>query len=289
MPSETILSALIGRIGVPVERRVAILGGERTSYLEAGSGDPVVLLHGGDAGAGGIRWLPVIGPLSRHFRVLAPDMPGYGESAKPRAAYDRPYFAQWLKLFMAEMGITPARLVAHSLGGAVALQYALEAPGAVRRLVLVNAAGLGQSSAKVSLPLMLRMMWNNLLPTPAASEWFLSHEVLFDPCRVGEELLEIEAYGRAVITGSGGRRVFWRGRGRAIKPFTMEQLGKITPRTLIIWGAKDRNFPLSAAQAAARVMPDAGLHVIEKAKHLCYYDEPEEFQRVLMGYLTGGS
>jgi pimeloyl-ACP methyl ester carboxylesterase len=131
------------------------------------------------------------------------------------------------------------------------------------------------------------MMWNNLFPTPEGSKWFLKNQVVYDPGIITQELLDIEQYGRAVLRAAGGRRVFWLGRGRAIKPFMAEELRMITRPTLIIWGAEDDNFPLAAAEAAARVMPDAHLHVILKAKHLCYYDQPEEFSQVLVSYLTG--
>jgi len=285
--SEIILAKLLKRIDAPVSCKAAIVNGVKTSYLEAGSGQPVILIHGGDSGVGGIRWLPVIGPLSRHFNVIAPDMPGYGESDKPSASYDRKYFSQWLNCFVNVVNLSNIRIIAHSLGGAVALQYALEKPSRIKQLVLVNSAGLGKASQKVSLHLMFRMMWNNLFPTPRGSEWFLRNQVLYDPTMINQELLELEEYGRAVVMMPGGKKVFWLGRGRAIKPFQMEFLKRVLPSTLIIWGAEDTNFPLSAAQAAAKIMPNAHLHVIKKAKHLCYYDQTEEFNKVLISYLLG--
>ena len=286
MTPEILASQLIGRIGIPVQRRTVAVGGVWTAYIEAGVGDPVLLLHGGDAGVGGIRWLPVIGPLSRGFRVIVPDMPGYGASAKPWASYDREYFSWWLRLFLAEMELDPIRLVAHSLGGAVALQCALEAPEKIGQLVLVNAAGLGPSSQKVSLQLMVRMMWGNLLPTAEGSRWFLSHQVLYDPRHISQELLDIEEYGRSVIRASGGKRVFWLGRGKAIEPFAIDQLSRVMCPTVIIWGADDQNFPLSAAEEATRVIPHAQLRVIPKAKHTCFADRPEEFNSILIQCLS---
>ena len=92
-----LLQKVLRQIGVPIER-LSVQGAHiKTNYLSAGVGKPVILLHGGDAGAGGIRWYPVIGPLSACFRVIVPDVVGYGESDKPFASYDRSFFSAWLK------------------------------------------------------------------------------------------------------------------------------------------------------------------------------------------------
>jgi len=272
--SEMLLERLTNRIRVPVRRKTVMAGGIKTAYLDAGKGQPVILVHGGDAGIGGIRWIPVIGPLSKHFNVIAPDMPGYGESDKPFASYDRYYFSQWLDDFINTLGFSSVRIVAHSLGGSAALQYTIEKANIVKQLVLVNSAGLGKSSTKVPLHIILRMIWNNLFPSPKGSEWFLKNLVLYDPEMLSQELLELEEYGRVVLLKPGGKRVFWLGRGR-----------KVLSPTLIIWGAEDPNFPLDGAQEAAKEIPNARLHIISKARHLCYYDQPREFNEVLIDYL----
>ncbi|WP_417887530.1 alpha/beta fold hydrolase [Zunongwangia sp.] len=112
----------------------------------AGNGYPVILLHG--TGAGSVTWYPSISILSKYFQVIAPDIVGYGESDKPNnVPYNRPYFAKWLKGFMEKLKISKANLVGFSQGGAIALQFVMDNPNMVNKLVLVNAAGLG---AKVS-------------------------------------------------------------------------------------------------------------------------------------------
>ena len=101
--------ALIDKIEVPVEQKEVTAGAVKTAYLSAGAGLPVVCLHG--AGAGAVTWYPSIAALAGHFHVIAPDIVDYGESDKPNAAYDRPYFAAWLRDFLSALEISKAHIV----------------------------------------------------------------------------------------------------------------------------------------------------------------------------------
>jgi len=94
---------LIDKIGIPVEQGDVYVGSVKTAYLSAGSGQPAVLVHG--AGAGAVTWYKTIASLAESFRVFVPDVVGYGESDKPKAPYDRPYFATWLRGFFGALGI----------------------------------------------------------------------------------------------------------------------------------------------------------------------------------------
>ena len=95
---------LINKIEGLVEQREATIGTIKTTYLLCGNGEPVIFLHG--AGAGAVTWYPSIHTISKNFQVLAPDIVGYGESDKPDAPYNRPYFSKWLKDFLKELKIS---------------------------------------------------------------------------------------------------------------------------------------------------------------------------------------
>src|SRR5438094_40669 len=115
---------LIDKIEGLVEQREVTVGNVETSYLSAGNGKPAIFLHG--AGAGAVTWYPSIGNIARGLQVIAPDIVGYGESGKPDAPYDRPYFSKWLKNFLNELNIPKAHIVGLSQGGAIALQFAID-------------------------------------------------------------------------------------------------------------------------------------------------------------------
>jgi len=270
------LESLTKRIGVPVEKGNISAGAIKTAYIAAGNGQPVVLIHG--AVAGGITWYGVIGPLSHHWRVIVPDVVGYGESDKPSAAYDRPYFAAWLRAFLDALDLPKVSLVGSSQGGAIALQFALENPDRVDRLVLADSAGLGK---EISLGGILGLMWGNTIPSKVAGWWF-NRYLVYDPRSIDAVWAE---YKLEVCRMPGGKRVFWQGRGKAVAPIPVEQLRQVIHPTLIIWGKEERFFPLSQAEAAQRVLPRAQLRVIPKAGHIAFFDQPEAFCDLIIRFL----
>jgi len=273
----TALQHVIDRIGVPVERKTISAGMIKTAYLETGSGDTVLLLHG--VSSAGITWYPVIGPLSAHFHVIAPDIVGYGESDKPPADYDAPYYCAWLTAFLDAVGVQEAHVVGHSKGGALSLRFALDSPARVKSLVLVDSAGLGVGSG-ASFSALLAMLCYNLFPSRTTGLW-VTRQVMHDPQNLDPALGE---YIDGVIKSPGGRRALLR--GRAHTRISPEQLAQISQPTLIIWGDDDRLIPVAQAEAAAKALPHAQLHVIREAGHSPFFDQPQQFNDALLRFLN---
>jgi pimeloyl-ACP methyl ester carboxylesterase len=117
------------------------LRGERVAYRESGSGEVVMLIHG-MAGSSD-TWQAVVPELARHYRVVAPDLLGHGESAKPRTDYSLGAFAAGLRDLLDELGISRATIVGHSLGGGVAMQFLYQHPEYCQRLILVSSGDWG--------------------------------------------------------------------------------------------------------------------------------------------------
>ncbi len=271
------LQKLIDKIGVPVERGTVQAGAVSTAYLAAGQGAPLVLLHG--ASSSGISWYPVIGALAARFRVWLPDMVGHGESDRPDAPYDRSYYSSWLAGFFDAVGLDRAHVVGHSLGGAVALQFALEHPERVRRLVLVDAAALGRG---VPVRVALAFLRSALLPSREAGER-LGRLAVYDPRKLDPFF---EEYGSRMRAMPRPGRAFWRG-GRTIAVVPTEELQQLKPPTLIVWGREDLFLPVSHGERAAQAIPDARLHVIPEAGHVSFLDQPQAFCEALLGFLAG--
>jgi 2-hydroxy-6-oxo-6-(2'-aminophenyl)hexa-2,4-dienoate hydrolase len=128
------------------ESRFVDAGGIRTHYLEAGAGPPLVLIHGGGAGADSYgNWRDCIPIFAANFRVIAPDMIGFGKTDKPAPAgyaYDQPGRNAHMIAFLDALGLSNALLVGNSMGGATAIGVTLERPDLVVRLVLMGSAGL---------------------------------------------------------------------------------------------------------------------------------------------------
>ncbi|MDP8970025.1 MAG: alpha/beta hydrolase, partial [Actinomycetota bacterium] len=127
--------------GLPVEQRQLDIDGTATSVLEGGQGSPFVLLHGGIQ-AGGVVWWRVVRQLAGRHRLVIPDLPGLGDS-EPLARLDAASVAAWLAALVQRTCIEPPTLVAHSAPGGLAARFAADHSGLLRRLVLVDAAGLG--------------------------------------------------------------------------------------------------------------------------------------------------
>lgn len=121
------------------------LHGNRLAYQDEGQGDAILLLHG--MAGSSQTWRSVIRPLSRKYRVIAPDLLGHGSSAKPRSDYSLGAFAVLLRDLLDELGVARATVVGHSLGGGVAMQFVYQHPDYCERLVLIGSGGLGPDRA----------------------------------------------------------------------------------------------------------------------------------------------
>jgi 4,5:9,10-diseco-3-hydroxy-5,9,17-trioxoandrosta-1(10),2-diene-4-oate hydrolase len=218
MKGPTARQKLTDRVSVPLQQETLFAGTIKTTYLSAGIGVPVVLLHG--AGEGAVGWYPVIGPLSAHFRVIAPDIVGYGESDKPSAPYDRPYFSAWLGEFLDALHLQKINLIGTSQGGAISIQFALDNPERIDKLVLVDSAALGGKG--IAIGALVGLLWQNTFPSRAASRW-LRRYCVYDKENIDEALAD---YKNEVCRKAGGKRAFWQGRGRTVAPVPLEQLAQ---------------------------------------------------------------
>ena len=125
-----------------IELRETVLHGHRVAYRCAGSGPPVVLVHGITSTSA--TWERVMPYLAERYTVIAPDLLGHGESAKPRGDYSLGAYASGVRDLLVSLGHERATFVGHSLGGGVTMQLAYQFPERCERLVLVDSGGLGR-------------------------------------------------------------------------------------------------------------------------------------------------
>ena len=278
METATLRKRLITFGGLTVEQRTVIAGNIKTFYLSAGTGEPLVLLHG--AGGGAVLWGPVIDLLSKHFHVIAPDVVGYGESDKPDAPYDKKYFSAWFRSFCDSLNMGKINLLGNSQGGAIAMQFTLDNPGRVKKLILVGSAGFGGWG--ISPGAMFKMAAANIFPTRRTVQKIVNHLVHKTDNFPGDDGI---AYLLEVIRSSGGKLPFVNGKGRAVVPFSSDKLRQITNSALIIWGAKDRILPVSHGKKGHEKIPNAQLRIIPDAGHTPFIDLPEEFKDIILNFI----
>jgi pimeloyl-ACP methyl ester carboxylesterase len=271
-----------------------MLQSHRVSYRVAG--DPtlpvLVLVHG--ITSSGATWAPIIPALAHHYHVLAPDLLGHGDSDKPRGDYSMAAFTGVLHDLLDHLGHQQVTIVGHSLGGAVAMQFAHQFPQHCHRLVLVCSGGLGRELSwalrAATLPGMeylLPLIANTHVRTVGVAAARLLHRL---SVRARPSVVEI-ARGYASLADSPARSAFVHALRSVVEPGgqrvnATDPHHQAHPRpTLIVWGARDTVIPLLHAHQAHTAIPGSVLEVFEQSEHFPHMDEPLRFTRVLRQFL----
>ncbi|MGW5657979.1 alpha/beta fold hydrolase [Streptomyces humi] len=283
--------------GLPVMQETTYdVGGTQIFVAEAGDGPPVLLLHGGGPGASGVsNYTRNIVELAKEYRVIVPDLPGYGRSTK---GVDRAdpfgHLAGRIRGLLDRLALDRAHLVGNSYGGACALRLALDTPDRVDRMVLMGPGGVGTTRALPTRGL------NSLLgyysgdgPSRLKLEKFIRHHLVFNAAGVPESVID-ERY-RASIdpevvaapplrrpAGPGALRALWR------TDFTRDpRLRRLPVPTLVLWGAEDRVNRPSGARLLADRMPDCDLYLVANTGHWVQFERAGLFNRLCADFLAG--
>jgi pimeloyl-ACP methyl ester carboxylesterase len=265
--------------------------GRTVSYLEAGEGPLLLLVHGM---AGTARnWDAVIEPLALHNTVVAPDFPGHGESAPGGGDYSLGSLASGLRDLMIALGHERATLVGHSLGGGVALQFTYQFPELVERLVLVSSGGLGPEVGAIlraaALPGADLFIRSTAAPGSAVVGR-LSGALGKIGLRPNADLAEV---GRAYssLADADRRKAFLSTLhavvdtdGQRVAALDRLYLAENLP-ILIVWGERDPIIPVGHGRAAHAQLPGSRLEVFPDAGHVPMLESPGRFAAVLQRFL----
>jgi len=265
----------------------------RLATFEAGRPDglPVVLLHGVGHWTQA-AWSPLMRALADDYRLLAFDLPGFGDSDKPDAVYDLAFFTNALRSFVAERGLRRFALVGNSLGGLIAAQFAGESPDGVAALGLIAPAGFLPTAGLLWLAYGLAPLIEFFpLTTP---RWLVRRTVdlaMYDPASVSEETHE-----RAYLLAQDPlvRRAFGRVYGAARATlFARDALRAGFARyggpVLVCWGRHDNFLPIAGLRVARSTYPRAHVTVVEHGGHLPQVEEPATVADALRAiYPPGG-
>jgi pimeloyl-ACP methyl ester carboxylesterase len=258
-------------------------------YSDTGEGQPLVLLHGVGLDARHISWKHAIPHLADDHRVIAPDLPGHGDSDKPNIRYTTDYYVDVVSELVTELDLDRPSVAGISMGGAIALGYALEAE--VERLALIDSYGLGadagwrpMASVALRMPVVDQFVWNTMGVNEGtvrdtlrgymtnASEEFVRevHEVLQDDA-CGRTL---RRWQRSEFGAFGFRTCY------------LDDLSDLGVPTLLVHGNDDTLLPTSWSERAHDRLPDSRLHVFEDCGHWPPRERPATFNRVLADFLA---
>ena len=268
------------------------LHGDRVAYRDDGHGEVLLLIHG-MAGSSD-TWRSVIPQLSKNFRVIAPDLLGHGESAKPRSDYSLGAFAVFLRDLLDELGVSHATVVGHSLGGGVAMQFVYQHPDYIKRLVLISSGGLGPDvglilrllsapGAEFVLPIVAPKAaltvgnkvrsWLRAagIQSPRGAEIWSAYSSLSDPATRQSFLRTL----RSVVDY----------RGQAVS--ALNRLGLRTDLPVMaIWGERDNIIPVHHAHAAHEARTDTRLELLPHVGHFAQVEAPNEVVELIEDFIA---
>ena len=214
-------------------------------YKCLGKGPTIILLHGGTDDWRG--WRKNLAFLAKNFQVYAVDLPGLGLSKAPDTPVSPSWFSSFLRGFTEALNIKGTHLIGHSLGGTTALAFALDFPGRVKKIVLVDSGALGQISKKGQLLLFLirgikRTVGKEKVPKYKMSskeDWLLTN-----------------------------------------------RLHTLNPPVMLVWGERDPYLPVSQAKLACSLIPNCQLCVFPRCRHAPHRERPDEFNNLVYQFLT---
>jgi len=282
-------------VTTPAQTERTVRVGCRDIFVtEAGSGAPVVLLHGGGAGAtGASNYSRNIDALAEHFRVIVPDMPGYGQSTK-EIDHEDPFgdLASAIRGLLDELGIDRAHLVGNSYGGAAALRLAMDRPDKVDRLILMGPGGIGTTRGLPTKGLnTLLSYYGGEGPTREKLASFIRDYLVYDGCAVPDELIELRYQASIqpdVVANPPLRRPSGPTALRTLlrMDFTRDKrLAKVQAPTLVVWGADDKVNRPSGGQTLASTMPNCDLYLAAKTGHWVQWERAELFNALATEFL----
>ncbi len=254
----------------------------RIHYIEAGSGEPLILVH--TVGQSLYTWRKVFNRLSEHYRVVAPDLLGHGYSERPLTfGYSIDEQADALGRFMDAIGVESAHLAAFSMGCAYALRFALQHPERVGRLVLLSPGGVTPD-----MPLPIRMIDSPVLGFLASRMYNLRtvekllHDAVFDLTNITQDV--VQEYYRPASDPEGRRAI-----RLSLQYYEDEEiianLRSLSADTLILMGAEDKWHPSETSELYHAAMRNAGFSVVRNAGHLMHEEKPERFIAAMLEFI----
>ena len=243
------------------------INSQAVRLLERGEGDPVVVLHGW---GGRIESMaPVISCLASSMRVVALDLPGFGESPTPNGVWGTPDYAEFVRDVLATLDIERAAFVGHSFGAKTSLYLAATHRDLVTKLVAQGASGLRSApsaKARAKRAVSKGARYAGKLGPPGRA----LRQAIYD--RIASQDYKEAGDMRPILV-------------KVVNEDIGHLLPNVTAPTLLIWGTEDDAAPLAQGRRMEQLIPDAGLVTFEGAGHFAYLDEPDRFCTIVRHFL----
>jgi pimeloyl-ACP methyl ester carboxylesterase len=271
-------------VDVAVEPRTVDARGAETSYFEAGSGDPVIMLHGSGPGVSALaNWRHNITTLAQRFHVFAPDIVGFGATERPDdIIYSLRTWTDHIWAFLDAHGIEKTAIVGNSLGGRIALQMATDLPDRINKMVLMGTPGVGMTLTEGLAAL------RAYEPSHDAMRDLLRNYFAVDPAMITDDLVA-SRYEASVADGAyeAYRAMFFDPRHAGSQlGITEDEVRAIATPTLLVHGREDKVVPMQVSVTMLELLPNADLHVFSACGHWTQIERADEFSALVADYLA---
>ncbi len=299
------MATLIFLIFLPVSSSYVLADDEREEYfidepvfggksriIEAGrdNKDLIVLVHGlGDRAAD--TWAETIPLLAEHYHVLTFDLPGFGQSTKSNQLYSPDNYVAFIQYVVRQSGHENFLLVGHSMGGNIALRYTATYPDKVKRLMLVDTAGVLHRITFANNLTHVGLKFLPKMKSPQGDGLRSIADALLGELARRHNI--IEPGEKMILNEPGLREKLLGGNPSTIAAYAMSMtdfsgiLSSIKTPTLILWGENDEVTPLRTARVLATNLQNSGLVIIGGAGHMPMFEKPQEYNWWLMKFITG--
>ncbi len=246
-------------------------------YLESGNSDnTLVLVHG--LGASANRWEYVIPHFKKNYRVIVPDLIGFGYSDKPLVDYTTDFFSEFLKKFLEKLDIKNPVLIGSSLGGQIIAEYTLNNNNAVKKLVLISPSGIMKHSTPALDAYVMAALYPNHEAAKNAFEMMSGSSKNIDPKIV-------EGFVKRMRLPNAKMAFMSTLLGLKNSQTLTEKLSSITVPTMVVWGELDPVIPVKYADSIVSTIKDCRFYRMDGCGHTPYVEVPETFVKIVMEFL----
>ena len=248
------------------------IGGLKINIEVAGQGEPLLILHGwGDSLD---SWLQVQEILVKNgFKVLVPDLPGFGKSDAPKSVWDLNDYSRFLLNLSQELGLPKFFLIGHSFGGRICIKFINTYPDKVRGLVLVDSGGI-----KLKLDFKTKVIYG----LARLGKFLFSHRLLRSFQKTAQTLFYFVLRKRDYIKARGIMRQILK---KVIEDDLLPEAGQIQTRTLLVWGERDKSIPVKAAHIFKRAIKNSQLKIFPGIGHSPHKQAPEQLADTIIEFI----
>ena len=254
-----------------MEENEIIINEAKVNYKIAGNGETLLILHGW--GGSSNSWLKVIEKLEKDFKIVCPDLPGFGKSETPKSAWDLKDYANWLKKFTESLKLEKFFLLGHSFGGRIAIKFSIFWPEKVKKLILCNSAGIKEKqNLKEKIIFFLALLGNAIFSPKIFQRFKDKAKNLFylflrnsDYAKANETMKEIMK--------------------KVLNEDLLPELSFLKVETLIVWGEKDNILPLNHALLFKEQISNSEIKILPKVFHSPHLENPEKLVKAISQFL----